>query len=328
MIKGSLLIQPLIEPEGKGSNGLWIPEHKYETRGRIVQSESAEYPIGALVLYSKYDTIDIQQDGLLIIKERMILGVSKDGTFSPRSIIPKNNNVLFKIDNYDTIKLAGKDIWLERRENPGQHASVSGEVIAIPETLSFERENQYVKRNSMEWETDISVSVGDKCWVDYQNVVSALGKDYNVTDSVDDRKSIKDEKGNIYLFLHYGSLIVSRRGKDVICHNGYMLVQPLKVKPESKVLVMPDSISSKDSKIWGIVKYAGEPNKEYYNKAWHDDRQIRVGDIVMLEKSWSLYLEYPVHCRFEDKKMFYKVQRRGVMCILADGKVSDFEPEL
>jgi hypothetical protein len=166
---------------------------------------------------------------------------------------------------------------------------------------------------------------------------------------------IKDENGEFYIFVKYEHVYIARRlvngnfewgGVDkkevkfkennnsefnvetIIPLNGYCIIEPtgneeceeIEKKLKKIGLRMPEYVMKKNSVKYGIVKYVGKPNKEYW---WNgksardtdDGCDIKIGDKIIMRRSADIPLEYEHHASLEGRKRFFRVQRRYITAI-------------
>ena len=231
-------------------------------------------------------------------------------------IQPLNNLVLIKIDkefnNHIKFKESGVKLYIDPSYSKERHSTVTGEVVRLPSKLIF---NDHKNINSMQWLTSIELEIGDKVWCNW----TAFRKAF------DGKKSLSFVcEGGLYLLINYGDVIVSKRGDDIICLNGYCLVEPIlqldlpeNLRDEwlNKLLkndsIVPSTIN-KPSKLYGRVFKLGKPNEEYMEDAYSDgmDEDIQEGDIILFAKAADLLLEYELHKSLLGDRAFYKIQRR------------------
>lgn len=252
---------------------------------------------------------------------------------------PQGNNVLIKLDqSQNRVKLkSGTDILIDTTYEPEKHAYVTGEVIAVPKQLIFKGVG------ALQWETDMELLPGDQVIIYYLAAVNSLKKET--------AKWLWDEDMNKYIFITYDNVYVARRmvkgnflwkdkKKDkseaefienengqftiekIIPVNGYCLIELLPNEELEKLeeryaklnLKVPKQMIKKYSSKYGIIHYAGKPNRSYkYNPKDHDQVEVKVGDKVVLRKHANVPLEFDYHSTLDKKIKFYRVQRRYIM---------------
>lgn len=217
----------------------------------------------------------------------------------------------------EEIKLkSGKKIYIDPNYEPEKHAAVTGHVIATP--LLIYSKSRY---DSMPWDTDMELEVGDYVIFYYLAAVNAFRKE--------DPKWLKDEDGNLYVFVKYDNFYVAKRRvnnisplevDEIIPLNGYCIIEPvineeyqkLEKKYNELELEVPKHLMKKFSYKYGIVKYLGKPNRSY-RTADNDGGDLKVGDKVIMRRIADIPLEYEYHATFDGRKKYFRVQRRHIM---------------
>lgn len=205
------------------------------------------------------------------------------------------NNVLIepiKADN--EIIIGGKKFILDNEYLELQNITIVGKVLAVPESIIYDTQNYGY---SMEWDTDMELKVGDTVWCTYMSVKNSMNGN--------DPKIIN---GNPC--IPYGSCIVAKRGDEVICLNGYVLIEP--VRRDDVCGLLPPMIADSPNLNVGYIRHIGTPNREYFDKTYDDD-MYSVGDLVCFEDVNNLTLEYETQRFFSDKELF-RMQRRDIIC--------------
>ena len=220
-----------------------------------------------------------------------------------------NNKVLVK-PVIDTRKkrLGNTDITLDIDIDWDEdaHSRRVVEIVRNPEKLSYSQ--KYKSRSSMSWETEIEVLPGDIVWV---RSLAAIGND-------DTQLTMIISEGDTYYLINYEDFIVAKRGEEVICLNGYILVQPNREDYSYyKYVFVPSSISSEaTAKSW-VIKYFGKPNKSYkrgLKEDFNDD--IFVNQEVCISKKKIPYpLENTLHSLFNGNEEYYFIQRSNIVFI-------------
>lgn len=207
---------------------------------------------------------------------------------------PYNNILVKRIKQDDEIKIGDKMYSYDNKFNELKNITIIGEVLGVPDNIIYDKMDY---EHSMEWETSMELKVGDIVWFTYMAIKNAL--DGNDPKSID---------GNP--FIPYGSCVVAKRGDEVICLNGYVLVEPLD-KDKLPFELSPMYEDNKNLNI-GVIKHIGSVNKNYFDESMDDDI-YSVGDLVMFEDINNILLEYDSHRYFEDKQLF-RMQRRDLIC--------------
>jgi hypothetical protein len=93
--------------------------------------------------------------------------------------------------------------------------------------------------------------------------------------------------------------------------NGYCLLEPVKIPPINKL----DLIDHGYYQDRGIVRYLGEPNRKYVNPTYHDNTDLKIGDLAFIQTGYTpFYLERKAYfALWEIGKLFFCVQRRRII---------------
>lgn len=179
-------------------------------------------------------------------------------------------------------------LLIDTSYKPEDHVEIINEVIAVPGTAKCS-----------EWETDMQLQVGDKVWVSRLTIM----------------KAEKIYVGEItYLKVPYESIILAKRGEEIIMLNGYVLLEPIqKAKIKSDLIILAPSKEEHQDR--GIVRYMGIPNKRYTDETQSDDCDISIGDRVLLGRKYNPKLESSYH---ENIGNYLVAQRRYVIAKLED----------
>ena len=178
-------------------------------------------------------------------------------------------------------------------------AKTHGRIVKIPANLCFEEKNP----NRSAWRTQIEVEVGDEVW-------------YSPLSATNCTEVFVEDK--VYKMIRYGDLFVAKRKEEVICLNGYCIVE----KVYKKSLGSLDSTSEQElDTTRGIVRFAGRPNPEYFNPKYTDDIDINVGDEVLFTKdNYPIPLEvFKYNSTFDNTgKQYWACQRRFMAYVLSE----------
>jgi len=256
------------------------------------------------------------------------------------NIRPLNNNVLLKVKQ-DPSKIMFKNgamIHVDTSFEKEKHSAVICEVVAVPERLIFGFTGDFNKHgkpnqlvNSMDWETDMELRVGDEVIINYMGYVSAFG---------DDPKHFEIDEVE-YFFCDYSLIYLAKRRWDkndekyfweenrkeditkdelennnivineekiynVVMLNGYCLVQPVEQQYQSSTLIIPDYLKKVSNKKKVRVCYNGSNNKRY-GADIYQDADVKAGDIVVIDKYTDIPLEYTE--TFNGKEKYWRVQK-------------------
>ena len=224
------------------------------------------------------------------------------------------NHVLIKLDAInESINLKdGSRLYIDTTFDPEKHATVTGEVIAIPKTLRYTgKPNQ-----GTPWKTTIEVREGDKVVLYYLSVTNCFRPEsYKAIIDGDDR----------YVFVLYQNILAMVRDGQLIPTNGYCLVEPIE-NPEwtkTKERLAKSGLEavrlterSNTGVVYGRIKYCGLPSEAYVDSKHSDDGvNISPGDIVVMRRISDIPLEYDLHAKIDGGKKYWRVQRRNILAI-------------
>ena len=226
----------------------------------------------------------------------------------------------------DEVLLNGdKAFYIDTTFEPYKHTPVVGVVAAVPSQLYFTPKDTFY--NSMDWDTDMELEVGDVVNYHYLDMKTAIDQDdYVVCD------------GKIYVPIRYDRIFCARRkfpkgpkmiqaggnfvvGEDgpeqVIMLNGYVLAEPVTEKVKT-FLKLPDSVKDRHDAKFGKVRFIGTPNRRYRENYAPDDARLEIGDLVILDKICDIALEYDVHAQFDGGKKYFRVERRTIKGVITN----------
>lgn len=235
----------------------------------------------------------------------------------------------------------GTVLWLDTSYSEGRHANILCEVLAVPKRLTFDK----IDQNSMLWLCDMDLRVGDQVIVTYLSILNAMDKKNPMNYEID---------GETYFFVHYMDCMVAKRrwgyarehgywnmdekereivtpefeaaegvsieGKEIyniICLNGYALVEPKHVQYKESKIIIPDYIQKETNKKEVVVRYVGKPNRGYLlNDVYADDACFKSGDTVIIEKNCDIVLEAQEHRTLFGGKLLWKVAIKNIEAVL------------
>ena len=187
-------------------------------------------------------------------------------------------------------KIGDVEVEIVTSGNPGEHCPRYGELIKNPTKLIYDNANW---TTTMPHLTTIETKPGDLVFFDYQTCMIALGKLANpVTSNVRGEKWLRCGD-DLYVFIPYRSLYIALRGDvkwrgqeisnlkdiDVICLNGYTVVETMYEEVKSSVII-PEIFKQKKELHKSKVIYCGSINKEN-GDGLKDASNIKVGDVVI-----------------------------------------------
>ena len=191
----------------------------------------------------------------------------------------KNNCVLVEVERfmYNKIKTSnGIELFVDNTHTISNYAVRSGVLTKLPERLIFWHEN---KLSGMPWETEIEAKVGDRVWF------------YGMSAHSGEKIMCNGKK---YIIMRYEDLYVAKRGDDVICLNGNVVLDVLTVMQKAlsyeKVYVDPN---------FAKVAYIGSCNKKYEASYTDDDPDIKKGMTVCITGLVARRLEIEPYLDFD-----------------------------
>lgn len=228
---------------------------------------------------------------------------------------PMSNHVFVEVEFNDSIKIGGQKMFLETDFNPQDHVPVTGIVKKMPDKLYYTRDD---KSESLQWETEIEVRLGDRIFFEYFASLMALAG------MIDPAQEYKDPKyiihnGKVYIFLKYDAIFFTKRNDDIIPVNGFLLCEPIKKHTKTYSIYLPDDIRNKESNKYAKIFKAGSSNKEYLEEKYMDAKEAKAGDVVLFDKFANQKVEYPLHQQFKhmgkEGSKYVAIQRRWVRAI-------------
>lgn len=214
-----------------------------------------------------------------------------------------NNLVAIKPFPSDEIRLKdGKTLYLDIRFEEYLNAKTAGVVIQVPDKLCFAPKESV----SLPWDTDMELKVGDVVVYNYLAVKNATDMGFVFGDGA--------------IALPYDSIYAAIRNDQVICINGFILVEPEKERIVTDLFV-PDNAQDLSKQI-GTVVYAGTPNRGYkidvlVNGYTSPDDRVSVGDRVMFNWNDAIPVQPNAELRGEIKRgMLYRMQHKDVHAVV------------
>jgi len=202
-----------------------------------------------------------------------------------------------------------KDIqYAEGKDNHiADVADVYGRVVKVPEKFYFKRNDSF----SPSWRSTIEIKEDDLVWFNPMAATNCA--------------EIRTEE-SVYRLIPYDDMFVAKRRRwvskfdskwveDVICLNGYCIIEKVKQKSLGSLDVLSEA---KIDETRGHIKYCGSCNIEYENKTWTDFEDLEEGDeVLFLPGTKPIPLErqgYNAH--FDNGKLYYAVQRRFIAMVI------------
>jgi len=245
-------------------------------------------------------------------------------------IIPQNAVLVEMIHTSEGIKSKGgvilgvctdEEYDDETTSHVADLAEVWARVYKLPDKLYYNKDG-----TGMPWDCDMELEIGDLVW-------------FNAMESKNAVEIVCEDK--LYKLLPYSDIYVAKRiihlshgiefdiktqlptnvdyyDQKVIMLNGYVLLEPLYL--ENKSFLAVDKQDDVDP-TKGVIRFMGQPNREYIRSEYTDFLNLNVGDEVLLSPNTPLfYLERKSYLSsFDNGKLYWVVQRRRVAMILSKG---------
>ena len=219
------------------------------------------------------------------------------------------NHVCIRLDaENDRIKLKnGCELFIVQDD---KDVTVSGVVAGLPSKLYYSGE----VNNGMPWLCDMELRMGDRVIIYYLSVVNALKQETQ-------KYFMKD--GERFVFIPYSSIYAKVIDGKPFPINGYCLIEPCEDPYQISVaekmkkigLTYVGSMAPKRTNthvVFGVVKYVSAPIKEYAGGDSDEGVDVKAGDKVVMKKITDVLLQYETHSKIDDKKPYYRVQRRHI----------------
>jgi len=206
--------------------------------------------------------------------------------------------------------------WGDDNEtHPADIAQICGRVVKCPPKLYYNEDDPH---NSMPWDTDMQLEIGDICFFNLieslnANEVEVDGKIIRLipySDIYVAKKDIWIERD--YYWNNDNELKTKYTDKTkIICLNGYVLLELVPIPKISEL----DQIHHGVYQDRGIVRYLGEPNRAYVNRKDSDDINIKEGELAYFRPGWTPFLleRRQYFAVFEGDKLFWLAQRRRII---------------
>lgn len=216
-----------------------------------------------------------------------------------------NNLVAIKPYPSDEIRLKdGKVLYLDIRFEEYLNARTAGVVVGVPDRLTFNPTGVV----TLQWDTDMELQQGDTVIFNYLAVKNAIDMGQAFGDGV--------------VAMPYDSIYAAIRNDEIICVNGYIIVEPEQERIVTDLFV-PDSAVELSKQV-GRVLHAGAPNKGYridvlVNGYTSPDNPVKVGDRVMFNWNDAIPIQPNAELRGEIKRgVLYRMQHKDVHAIVDD----------
>lgn len=227
------------------------------------------------------------------------------------------------------VKAGKEDKQRQLANTEARHYNITGEVLAVPDSLVFRGEQVNQLRNntggkfndddlkllhnlvngSMEYKTKIEVAVGDKVWFDYLAHINA---------NTENRIVEVDGYGDCIL-VEYSRLFIRERDNDKVPLNGWIFIKKsLGTREVSKQFVLSDNADISLKNVAEVVQ-VGSPIKEYLSARYTDFyfKDIKVGAKIIYNERLATPLEYSLH-ESEGLEKLYKIRRTDIKAIILE----------
>lgn len=214
--------------------------------------------------------------------------------------------VLTKVDSltYESVIIKGREsnieIKIDASFNTENHVARIGTVAALPGHLRMDNGHRF-----MPWEVDMELEIGDEIFFNFDSVARVI----NGTDP------LYIHGDEVYIMVHYSTIVAAKRGGNLLILNGYCLVEPVTLKEEDEIfygksnIITPDYISKHPSHRIGIIRYVGSPIKRYLSGTY-EEPNVKPGDKILYKDKLDISIEYELHRKFSEIKNLFKLQRR------------------
>lgn len=209
---------------------------------------------------------------------------------------------------------------------PAKHVSITGTVLVLPKSLVCHKRIidklkiynddpevlnfiQGLSTDSMEFDTDIELNVGDRIAFRYIAKLNAIT----------DKMTIDTEQGQA-IIIPYDLIYAAIRDGQLCPINGWIFVEPMEYS-ESEVRakhggLMVDMKDERKDGI-GIVRKVGKPLKAYLHDDYVDVEEIQEGQTILFRKNLKTPMEWAAHKRLnEGKYPFIRMQRKDILAIV------------
>jgi translation initiation factor IF-1 len=122
------------------------------------------------------------------------------------------------------LKLPGTELEIDTSFNPERHVDVLATVMKVPTRLTyFHKKKIGCQINAMMWRTRIEIKKGDKVYVDYLEVLNALGPFFNPMSEGEESRFIITPDKDLYVFVHYSRIYAKIVHNGIHPLNGYVI---------------------------------------------------------------------------------------------------------
>ena len=223
--------------------------------------------------------------------------------------------VMIKLDAENkSIKLRnGFELFVDTSFDPEKHMTVTGTIYGLPSRLSFTGQPNI----GMPWDCPMEARYGDGVICHYLAIHNAL--------KPENRRYVLEGEDR-YVLIPYSTIFCLVREGNITPINGYVLIEPCSnpmierqkermAKLGLEMVKLNDT--TKDQCNYGIVRYIGTANKRYVDDGASDEGvDIAVGDTVVIRKTNDIPLQYNMHAKIDDGKLYWRCQRRNIFARL------------
>lgn len=238
-----------------------------------------------------------------------------------------NNNVLIRIKMFnDLITFSdGTELTLNTDFEPAEHITATGEVYKTPDKLIFDRKAY----NSMEWKTEVETQPGDTVYIDYFEVLQALGMKADKAASYPNERWFEVE-GWLYIMVPYSALFFAIRGDSIIMLNGYVMAEKVERPiPKSHFLILTAKDVYGDGKhSFGKVLKSGSLITAHKDKRKHDQIPLYEGDMFIYRNGSGQNAEREMHQTYLKGVKYFVLQRWWMPGVIRKEDVKEFKLQM
>lgn len=213
-------------------------------------------------------------------------------------VMPYHNKIIFLPDyGSEDFTVGDVKIQADASYEPGRHQPITGTIVAVPDKLIYGQDD------TQEWDVPMEAEIGDKAIVDFFLLFNAIEDGH-----------ILMIAGNKCVILPYMSIICLKRfatregtpirEEKVIPANGYVIGLAMKPQNVSEFENVGKRKWQHDTRFTKIA-HVGAMVKQYYYTKDHDEFDVEVDEVVVLDNYCDLRVENEERESFFPSKMFY-----------------------